>query len=543
MKRTLLLSLCSPLFLSAFSQTQVWDGVTVLEHSYTQKMSSNGQYIVGFSGEGGTISYNIKTGKAYFSPSMDYGKGHVVSDAGWVVGCQLLLEDEGNHAYIYKTDEDEGFRPAVFDTYKTSNIHSITPDGSRICGVVDGAAKGYENLPYYCDIDANGNLGNLQFLPFPDKDFFGTRPQYCSATWLSNDGKTILGQVIDSRGFTVYPILYTQKSDGSWEYSLPSEKLFNMTNLPLPEPIKEIEELFPDVPYPNVQDFMGRLEYNQFVNAGEPYDRLQAYMTPEQLAAYEAASEAYWEVQDEYNIIFENYMSQYWTIVDNSVFFTRNAMTLSADGKWMASSASVEEFLDAFNSVLYYEPYVCNLETMEWKKFGNDKVSYHTNQIFDNGLTVVNVISDGLRPASTYLYYAETNEFVSLLDYLEEGNPQYVEWIKKFLTGDVVTGGSETNPDYERDVTFTGQAVFSDDMSVIAGGADGYVLDLNMYFTYIFNDVKTGVEEISADTSINGGIYKVYNLQGIQVMETSNISDLYNLSQGIYVINGKKVKI
>ena len=86
--------------------------------------------------------------------------------------------------------------PEVFNQQISGSLHSITPDGSRVCGMIGGGSA-YRNLPIYCDIDANGNFSEPQVLPFPDKDFFGSRPQYCSATWMSDDGKTVAGQVKD----------------------------------------------------------------------------------------------------------------------------------------------------------------------------------------------------------------------------------------------------------------------------------------------------------------------------------------------------------
>lgn len=50
---------------------------------------------------------------------------------------------------------------------------------------------------------------------------------------------------------------------------------------------------------------------------------------------------------------------------------------------------------------------------------------------------------------------------------------------------------------------------------------------------------QAGVEGIQADN--DGGLYKVYNPQGIKVLETTDASDLNSLPKGIYIINGKKV--
>lgn len=51
----------------------------------------------------------------------------------------------------------------------------------------------------------------------------------------------------------------------------------------------------------------------------------------------------------------------------------------------------------------------------------------------------------------------------------------------------------------------------------------------------------TGVEGIEENTKEE--VFKVYNPQGIKVLETKDTADFDNLAKGIYIINGKKVKL
>lgn len=55
-----------------------------------------------------------------------------------------------------------------------------------------------------------------------------------------------------------------------------------------------------------------------------------------------------------------------------------------------------------------------------------------------------------------------------------------------------------------------------------------------------FGDETTGISNIFGN---NDGVIKVYNLKGVNVINTTNASDLNNLSKGLYIINGKKVVI
>ena len=48
-----------------------------------------------------------------------------------------------------------------------------------------------------------------------------------------------------------------------------------------------------------------------------------------------------------------------------------------------------------------------------------------------------------------------------------------------------------------------------------------------------------GVESLVAEPG--DGIYRVYNLQGVKVIETQNADEVNALPAGIYIINGKKI--
>lgn len=51
----------------------------------------------------------------------------------------------------------------------------------------------------------------------------------------------------------------------------------------------------------------------------------------------------------------------------------------------------------------------------------------------------------------------------------------------------------------------------------------------------------SGVESLVAEP--NDGVYRVYNTQGVKVLETKDASSVNNLPAGIYIVNGKKVKL
>ena len=536
MKRYFSLSLLVPFAFSAIGQTDNWSDVPIIENTFAENISNNGDWIVGYSDEGGTVVFNRSTQNAQYFEGIDYGRGHVVSDNGWVVGGKIV-DDEPNRAIVIRNGES--FTPNVFDLSVSGNIHSITPDGSRICGNVGSNDGRVEYKAFYCDIDGNGNFGELQYLPYPSRDFFGDPIQYASAIWLSEDGKTIAGQVISSRGFAVYPIIYRQQTDGSWEYSMPSESLFNINNLPLPEPVPEMDELYPDVVFPDLENYMDPYQYALYqITGGNPED----YMTAEQAIKYNQDVDKYFEVLEEYMAIFDAYMDKYWAITDDSVFFERNNMALSPNAKWLVISSEVDVFTDPANPMKYMTPYLCNLETGEWERFGETNLQYHSNQVLNDGTCLVNIISDGLIPATTYVYLPGSKEFIPFDTYISQTNPQFKDWFQEYLTSNIIVGGDPSNPDYsEEPLTVTGLGIISQDQKVIAAGVDGYTLNKNMYFSYILSDLEleSGIESINDEKTFDG-VYNVYNLQGVKILSTEATQDIHNLPEGLYIINGKK---
>lgn len=528
------------------AEPEKWDGVEILPNFYCHKVSHDGVQMIGESENGGTVYYNRETGEAYYYENCDFGRGYVVSDKGWVVGTELLdVENQSNIAVIMY--QNKITVPALFRQFVTSNIHSITPDGSRVCGVINNGV-GPQNRPFYCDIDAEGNFGEVILLPTPEKDFFGSRPQYCTATWMTSDGKTIAGQVIDSRGLFSYPIVYTQNNEGIWSCGFPSQSLFNPEGREIPKPLGDFDEEFPDAVYPEVESFLSAdkkeawekalldWETNNFAEELNPYDHLKDYMTEEQYLEYYEAEVYYQACQDQYNAENEKYWETMIALADESVLFVRNAMALSPDGKWLASSGEVPRTDLTTSMEYYYDPYLFNLQTGEHLNIGIENMDLVSNQVTNNGTVICATPAADVLPPRSFIYLPEKKEMTSIYDYVDNLNSVYGWWMETYLSGDVQV--SENG--YQR-TTITGRVSASEDLSTICGGVLYSALGKDMYFiSYMMDGLPAGVEELPIDPGFDG-IYKVYNLQGLKVMETKDSSDLQSLPKGIYVVNGKKV--
>ena len=531
--------------------------MTVLMDFYSHHMSHDGTQVVGEASDGSTVYYNIPQNKFYYYENCTFGRGYCMADAGWIVGCQLFDSDTQSNTGVIMKD-GEIIIPSVFNSYSSSNIHSVTPDGSRVCGVVGNSGRGMSNLPFYCDLDASGNFGKIQLLPTPEKDFFGNRPQYCTATWISDDGKTIAGQVIDNRGFFIYPILYKENAQGTWEYSLPSESLFNMDKLDLPQPVGDFDDEYPNLVYPEPTHFMDPSQINawneaynywqshNFEDEYDPYTHLENFMTDQEMDAYVSAVYAYNEAVEEYNYKNEYYWEQVYKIVACSVFFERNAMAMSPDGKWLASSRYYEDpEADLYDNVpVTYVPYQFNLVTGEILQLADEVANLNVNQVFNNGdvLCVTPVAS--VLPPRSWLYQNEKGSLISIQDYVTQVNPVYGAWYEENLSAYIPVGINEDGTYKYEYATITGIVSASEDMQIMCGGVIGDAIEgLGMDISYLFTDMgSAGVEKITLEPT-ESGVYEVFNLQGVRVLTTKDAALLNSLDKGLYIINGKKVMI
>lgn len=234
MKKTLLTLACACLAGSTLAQTP---GATDYKGNQFTNLSANGTWLI----ESGLESihvYNTETGKFYDyigNEGENYSAGlgsSVITENGTAVGASA------NGAVIFK---DGKITPLPMLTGQGSTMNganSITPDGKRIVGFLayDGADMGGANMMTYPVIWTQKEDGSYECkaLPFPNKDYVGLEPQSVLATDISADGKRIVVQVTSNDGFIVYPILLTENADGTWQQQLKgTSKLWNAEKLAL----------------------------------------------------------------------------------------------------------------------------------------------------------------------------------------------------------------------------------------------------------------------------------------------------------------------
>lgn len=492
------------------------DGVKVIDNYWSYKVSPDGNQSAGFTNQTDLRYYNNLTGESFTYAGCSLGLGYVISNEGIVVGY-----DNTNSEKAAILEQGKIYYPAVFDTYEGSNIHSITPDGRRICGNIYNGGNIW-SVPFYCDITSEGIVGIPQFLPIPDADFFGNTPQYCTATWMSEDGNIILGEVADYLGQFFYPIIYRQDNQGNWTYFFPSEPLFNPTHLPIPELPSENAVSLPDP-----SDYMSESQREAWREALQYWENnnydldLQPnpldFMTSEQSELYEEALKRYEDREE----LIKQYLREYKKIRESSVFFHHNAQALSSDGNWLAATAEIiigdTELNDGKEE---YVPYLYNFETGTWTKIEAENKELLSNQVTNSGDIILGTPAFASLPQSSWIYLNQRNETLSISDYVKEFNKTYYNWMENRLS--YLSGGGVS----EKFIP-TGFVAASEDLSIIYGGVHGYSMDLDNDFSYIMTLDSIPAKEVYLN-------YQEYTLP---------VGDTFQLHAEIYPVNATDTKV
>lgn len=524
MKKSFLLIAGILTSLSSFAQESVEPDL--VPGVYALKISPNGKWVGSMAGDASL--YNTETGENKYYNGIFLGLGNPVADNGMAVGD---INDIG--AILYNGEMI--FSPTLVDNYWFCDLNSITPDATRVCGIANnplvaegkaGAEEYYTMyVPFVADVDSEGNLSEPKILPYPEKDFFGVAPEFITAVWMSRDGKTIIGDVLDGRGQYAYPIYFQEDEKGNWTYGLPSKSLFNPTGIEIPE-----NPWANQPPYPNPEDFMSGQKktaymdaYQAFLNGeSETQPVPEEYMTDTQLKEYADAIQNYntWFYGQSQKI--EEYVEIYNNVLRTSPTFIENELTIDPAGKYlMIRGGVIDEEFEMVSKIFKF-----GITTDEIKQMDAPSKEYYPSLILKDGTLI---LTKGLADVpSSYIMLPNSDKFITLQEYFKSDHPEISEWLDK-----TVPGG-------------TGVVCMNDDKTVITGALvpdqlanSDYENGGYYYNTYFILLENAGIESIVAEDS--DGVYKVFNLQGVKVVETKDASVVNNLPKGIYVVNGKKI--
>lgn len=483
------------------------------------------------------------------------GNGNfITADGGVIVGSTSESTDA---AYF---DGTQWHQLPVPDATMTNIANGITPDAKRICGSVAQHAMTINEdvlmqAPAYWDLQADGTYSEAKELPYPKVDPFGATPQYVMAISISDDGKTIIGQLTDSRGAFIIPVLFTEGADGEWNYSYPMQALFNPSQVELPENPGEGPKRPSEEEYMTAEEIAAYdAALQEYFDSGytAPYPSYNDFMSEEESAEYEAALAVY---NAEYEVWNEKYMAwddAYYQILAESPTLNMNQIYISGDGKTMGCTSSVEMFDPmTWTATTIYTPYVMDLTTGEYTKYEDCNAAISC--LCDGGIALAGTARGGLYMDG---YVLQNGTATNIIDYLGAIDQQYSNWFRKNMSHEVVTGAEyneeeDTWEDVIEEILYGGIPVATPDMKKVVVWNDApWDWDLIAQAVFIDLSKSTSVNNLTVNAStlaldgagnlkVADGVRSVdiYDLTGACVMSVTNPAGTLSipLEHGIYV--------
>lgn len=551
MKKTLLLS---GLLLGALTTFAANEPKVLIEASF-QGISPNGHYAAS-SIYGNVTIYDLVNGVefAYTQDetgmiSYSEGLGNYVSNNGIVLGSTSA---NLNAAYW---ENGEWHDLSVINTGLSNMSNGITPDGSRICGSigVNPISPDGDNLmltPVYWDRNEDGTYSNYHLLPAPALDFTGRVPQYITALSISEDGKTIGGQIVDCFGAVITPIVYTEAENGTWSYKTYCEDLINPDNLQFPA------NPGPSPTAPNAESYMSEEEIAAYNEAKQqwyetfqgPFPQYVDFMSESARAEYEAAMAIFDALNAEWMEKFEAFQNVYFQILDVAPIFEFNNAYLSPDGTQYATSSATD---DPMTWSTTFNPWTVSTTTGEAKKYDLG-TSAQVSQIIDNN-TFLACNGVGLPPMEGYV--VTNGEATSIPDFIVSRNPELASWIQENLYHNIETGWDpETGETIFENLCITGVPHASADLTTFtfwndatweygAISAIGYILNLSPAAgvkDIVAAGDKTVAFDAAGNLNVKGDITElfIYDLSGRCVLSVKAPGESVscNLPSGVYVV-------
>ncbi len=496
-------------------------------------ISSNGKYAVSMGAYGGMAIINL-TDLANINPTEyiyeDYTPGHgkCISDTGIAVG----VSEQGLPEY-WKEGEWHTL-PMPEDVVSSNLATAITPDGSRICGLLGISPMVYDEdalMKVPCVWEADGDGYSVPILlPHPDFDFSDRVPQYITANDISADGKVIVGQVIDAVGMINYPIIYKENENGEWNYELPYLSLINPDGIDIPKFPGEGPMMPTQENYMTPDEMQAYNEaYQAYINSNYqlPYPKYEDYMSEKELEEYQAAYDKFVKENDVWDAAYNNWAVAYQEIANNSPAFVFNSILISPDGKSFGCTNEVVD-LDTpspsgWGFAVQHHVWIFDVDSYGIKKYEGEDLNL--TWLCDEGVTLaatsVNTVSNS--------FVLKNGEVTDMLTWMQSQNPEYASWMEENMTYPYEIYNWDTGEVEYKEELMTGRAVATPDLSRLVLSVENIWDFMDNGETYIF-DMNVG----SSVDAINPAIEKktIYDLSGRKL---NNVA-----APGIYIINGEK---
>ena len=430
----------------------------------------------------------------------------------------------------------------------TENINlaqGITSDGTRICGSVGAQSISLEDtdipmqVPVIWNLNEDGTWSDPVMLPYPAKDYTNRIPQYVTAIAISDDGKTVVGQMMDYSGSMPTLIYYTLNDKNEWQYNNTFQKLANPNNVEIPAYPGE------GPAQPSILDFMTSTEVAAYEKAVEDWQNegswdYSTYPVAEDFATEEEKTK--WEAaKSEWQTQFNTWSDKYNNFLDaidacNSIGLQFNCVNMTSDGKTVLCTAETYESIpDSWYATTLYSPITFNLADGTYTLFERDGGS--ATSISDDGTVMCYRYGD-TQPRQGFVYLPGTTENpLSLFDYYKDRDQETYEWMNNNMVHD--TEG--VDPDTYEPITlvgyeFTGVPLIAKNGSAVVCAVENawdYSDEASYYYSYYLPDNSVvGID----DTTLPKDNVRIKAFRGGRILVEGDARAL-----AVYAVDGSEV--
>lgn len=445
--------------------------------------------------------------------------------------------------------------------------NGITPDGRVICGSVGVGAFSVDEdrmmlAPAVWVRNSEGEFEGPVRLPHPQLDFTGRVPQYITAVVISDDGRTVAGQIRDYSGMMSQPIVYRCDDSGNWSYELLAGDLINPSHLEFPAwpgdgPVE-----------PMIQEYMTEEEMHEWEEAIEewydlgdedaPLPEYADYISPEGRARYEDALMNYRREFLDWNSKYTRFMRVFNQCLDTGVSIEFNNVALSPDGvKYLTTGVyRIEDEVqqtpegEVQSYYRYQEPMVFDLTDGSLTTYSTDfKLGMIATAIGED--YTVMATSDPFAYPEAYLFLKGGKKYTPLIDYITGISADDGEWMRENMTHPVdIYNPDDDNYDLE-DRLVTGGGSMTPDMKNFVTSAFVFWTPLGgLYASYLIQPYLTGVEQVEAcegnmrllsgsrvDVGGEETHLELFDIAGIKILDlTAQGEVMLPVGSGIYLL-------
>ncbi len=454
----------------------------------------------------------------------------------------------------------------------------ISLDASMIVGYIGNYPENIDlneedntsSIPAFWSRKSDGTYGDPTVLPYPEFDFANRRPQHIIAGWVSTDGNTIIGQMVDGFGAQCEPLRWTKK-DGKWEYTILGEDLLNPNKVKFPTYYK--------APYFDPTDYMTAAELAAYEKAYDEYvmngyigtaPEYQDFMTPEEIEAQQKAYDTYMELYMKWDNMFNEWQQAYFDCLDNSPNYKQNQYYFNGT-QAIYNATAVYENPDA--GPMEY-PYIEAAEIVSFDT-ATGAVSYFTEgtpsaSTLSNDGDILAFIYDDNGNKNALIIPAGKTAPVEIAEWLKGINAEYPDWIKENMSHTFVEYNEVLDPvsgefkfeEVEVERVLTGMPISCGTLNLLSLCVDATWSqpddEYYAYYSYLLPlNINASIEGITSSNSamldleaLRGGIVRVkgdarslrvYDLQGRMMFESLNpeAETATGVAQGMYLVKAE----